>query len=379
LFQKMGYTAYHNVKRVGRSGANHQIDILVEYICPLHTSQIIIEAKSYDSPINKDRIMKLIQIVDDLGADRGILVTTSRFTPEAIKTAEGHNIDLWDREKLVSQIGEIELFATEEKLSQQKIILGKMVVKPNVTTEQAEEIIKNKLVERARGGFLGKGKIIEELEYVKFCYYPYFELDLSMSIYEEEKTGWRNKRKIRKTIKTKVDVNALNGDIVSVDSKSVSTSYSFLKNLSDEEVKIYKLLRDKSRYDTNSIVGFGFSRNKARSILSRLKAKGVVDTSRGKRGKILYKVRIPFPVDPRNLGSISDSFHLEELSDSSMEFIEPNLGPSDVIKRIESYWNSKVENISVVYYPRFICGLKTQDGSKRYDVIDGVSGELREV
>ena len=77
LFKKMGYDVIHNVKKVGRSGAEHQIDVWVEYRCPLHTSKVIIEAKSYDKPIDKDRIMKLVQIVDDLGADRGIIVTTS--------------------------------------------------------------------------------------------------------------------------------------------------------------------------------------------------------------------------------------------------------------------------------------------------------------
>src|SRR3990170_1275738 len=94
LFKKMGYDVIHDIKKVGRSGAEHQIDVLAEYRYPLHTSKVIIEAKSYDRPIDKDRVMKLIQIVNDLGADRGIVVTTSYFTPEAIKTASGHNVEL---------------------------------------------------------------------------------------------------------------------------------------------------------------------------------------------------------------------------------------------------------------------------------------------
>jgi restriction system protein len=116
LFKKMGYQVIHDARKIGLSGAEHQIDVLAEYTCPLHTSKIVVEAKSYDKPIDKDRIMKLTQIVADIGADRGIIVTTSYFTPEAIKTATGHNIELWDREKLAKWLGEIEISASEKGL-----------------------------------------------------------------------------------------------------------------------------------------------------------------------------------------------------------------------------------------------------------------------
>lgn len=67
----------------------------------------MIECKAYDKPINKDIVMKLIQEVADLGADRGILVTTSYFTPDAVSTAEGYNVNLWDYNKLSSLLGEL--------------------------------------------------------------------------------------------------------------------------------------------------------------------------------------------------------------------------------------------------------------------------------
>jgi HJR/Mrr/RecB family endonuclease len=44
--------------------------------------------------------MKLIHEVGDLGVDRGILVTTSYFTPDAVSTAQGYNVELWDNVKL---------------------------------------------------------------------------------------------------------------------------------------------------------------------------------------------------------------------------------------------------------------------------------------
>ena len=60
----------------------------------LHLSRIVIECKAYDTPINKDIVMKLIQEVSDFGVDRGILVTTPYFTPDAVSTANGYNVDL---------------------------------------------------------------------------------------------------------------------------------------------------------------------------------------------------------------------------------------------------------------------------------------------
>jgi hypothetical protein len=73
-----------------------------------------------------------------------------------------------------------------------------------------------------------------------------------------------------------------------------------------------------------------------------------------------------------------DTLDIQEIPKTDATFASPQIEASDMIKRIELYWNTKVSNISIVYYPRFICTLTTQDGSKRTDIIDGITGELRE-
>ena len=183
LFKKMGYDVIHDIKKVGRSGAEHQIDVLAEYKCPLHTSKVIIEAKAYDLPIDKDRIMKLIQIVDDVGADRGIIVTTSYFTPEAIKTYSGHNVELWNREQLAKLLGEIEISASEKGFPTE-IAVKERVVKFNLSVQDAERIEKNTIEERAKGGFLRIGKIIERLDSISLQYFPYYEAEVQASVGE---------------------------------------------------------------------------------------------------------------------------------------------------------------------------------------------------
>lgn len=152
-----------------------------------------------------------------------------------------------------------------------------------------------------------------------------------------------------------------------------------MKILDADELNVYKKLKFKSWYDTSNIVAIGYSRNKASSILKRLTAKGVLSTGKGKRGRIIYQVNIPYPDDPRTLGSLSGTFTLEELSDLKAHFIQPEIDAIDIIRRIELYWDSKVENITLVYYPKYICGLRTEDGSERTDIIDGVNGILNEI
>jgi hypothetical protein len=89
--------------------------------------------------------------------------------------------------------------------------------------------------------------------------------------------------------------------------------------------------------------------------------------------------QILFPSDPRLLGNISNVFKIEEISKDEAKFSAPKMEASDVIKRIELYWNAKVNKIIILNYPYFVCRLITQDGSQRFDIVDAVSGKLREI
>jgi len=378
LFRKMGYDVIHNTKKVGRSRAEHQIDILAQYRCPLHTSQVIVEAKSYDLPIDKDRIMKMIQIVDDLGADHGIIVTTSYFTPEAIKTAKGHNVELWNREQLLKFLGEIELIAVEKGLPTE-VSLKEHVAQPIITIQDAERIEKSTLEQRAKGGFLGIGKIIERLDSITMKYFPYYEAEIETLVSEVEKTGWRSTRTVQKLVAVRISIDALDGDIVTVDESGVSSLYPFLRFLNEDEIRVFRSMKAEW-YNAQSVVGLGFSEGKARKILSGLATSGSVEARRGYRGVIEYRPKIRlFPNDPRGLRSISDVLKMQEISKTDAIFISPEIEASDIIKRIELYWSAKVNNISVLYYPYYVCNLITQDGSQRTDMIDAIRGKLIEL
>ena len=377
LFGKMGYNVIHDVKKTGRSGVEHQVDIFAEIKCPLHTSQIIVEAKSYDLPIDKEKIMKLIQIVDDLGSDRGIIVTTSYFTPEAIKTAKGHNVDLWNREHLVKLLGEVEISSVEKGLPIE-ISVKEHAVRPVLSVPDAHRIEKDALEKRRRGGFLGKGKIIENAESIVLLYLPYYEAEFQTSVPEVEKTGFMSTRTVVKIVSVRVSFDASNGDISVLDESGMVVSpYPFLKKLDGDEIRIFKSMGD-GGYDFRSFAGLGFSDGKVKKILNGLVTKGALKSSRGSRGVIIYRAKTVFPSDPRQLRSISSILKTEEISRRTAEFATPRIESSDIYRRIESYWGAKVDNLSVLYYPYYICKLKTADGSSRLDTIDAMNGRLRE-
>lgn len=378
LFKKNGYDVVHNSKKVGRSGAEHQIDVLAEYRCPLHSSKLVIEAKSFDKPIDKDRIMKLIQIVDDLGADRGIIVTTSYFTPEAIKTADGYNVELWSREQLANYLGEIEISASEKGLPTE-VAIKEHVVKFSLSTQSAESIEREILTQRAKGGLFRTAKIFEKLDSISLQYLPFYEVQLEGSVFEEEKTGLLSKRRVQKIVTARVNFDAQNGDLVTISEEGIAFAFPYLKHLEEEEIRVLRIMKEGGWYSARSVAGIGISEGKARKILSRLSAVGAVKAGSGNRGATIYQPLNAFPTDPRILGSISNKLPMQEISKTEATLNSPAIDASDIVKRIECYWNAQAKKVSVLYYPFYVCSLITQDGSKRKDLIDSVSGKLREL
>lgn len=187
LFRRSGYNVVHNLRKTGKSGVVHQIDVYAEYKAPLHTSVIVIEAKSYEQPIDKDLIMKFVHIVDDLNVDRGIFVTTSDFVASAIMTASQYNnIELWNRDKITSLVGALQL--TSSPSSSDDMAKNIAPVPPNgsekkvrtvaakLSYDQVQLCASEQIKKKAKGGFLGAGKVIEEVKDTALVLYPYYDL-----------------------------------------------------------------------------------------------------------------------------------------------------------------------------------------------------------
>lgn len=78
----------------GKSGVNHQIDIITSHTEGSHTYETAIECKYWKKKISKDIVMKLVQILEDTGISKGIIVSKSGFTRDGIRYAKHTNIGI---------------------------------------------------------------------------------------------------------------------------------------------------------------------------------------------------------------------------------------------------------------------------------------------
>jgi hypothetical protein len=78
----------------GKSGIEHQIDVLTSHSDGLHTYLTDIECKYWNKNIDKDIVMKVDSIVKDCNFSKGIIVSKKGFTPDTIKYAEFVNVGL---------------------------------------------------------------------------------------------------------------------------------------------------------------------------------------------------------------------------------------------------------------------------------------------
>jgi hypothetical protein len=86
----------HNVKMLGRrTGANRQIDVLVREQIGQYPINIIIDCKDYKHPVDVKGVEEFAGLLDDVGAQKGVLVCPVGFTANAKKRAAGLQIDIY--------------------------------------------------------------------------------------------------------------------------------------------------------------------------------------------------------------------------------------------------------------------------------------------
>lgn len=95
LFRLMGYDSEVTV-----STGDYGIDVIAEN----QNEVIAIQCKKYseNNKVGNREVQMFLGAIQrgDLGADRGIIITTSSFTRQAIKQADGTRVELWDSNDL---------------------------------------------------------------------------------------------------------------------------------------------------------------------------------------------------------------------------------------------------------------------------------------
>jgi len=85
----------HDVTEEGKSGARRQTDVKVTQRTKLHTYVTLVECKRWREKVDRQRVDVLGANIEDLGASKGVIFTTSGYEAGAEKYAKSKNIDLF--------------------------------------------------------------------------------------------------------------------------------------------------------------------------------------------------------------------------------------------------------------------------------------------
>lgn len=93
FFRSLGLSAEVEAKVEGARGV-HKIDVYVEGTYHGIKFRWLIECKAWKSNVSKEKVMALASIIQDIGADRGFLLSEEGFQSGAIRSAQKTNITL---------------------------------------------------------------------------------------------------------------------------------------------------------------------------------------------------------------------------------------------------------------------------------------------
>jgi len=239
--------------------------------------------------------MKLIHEVEDLGVDKGILITTSYFTPDAISTAQGYNIELWDGVKLKELLGEV-------SIEEGKVLTNVYYVEPAISVDEAV-----KTVDSTLKGIFGRRGSIESSSLV---FYPFYEMDVDARV--QELKGLVKKKVEARVVRATVLVDAVTGTLCYHDPKTGIIGVASIPPLSDEEARAFRApLSGPLNADMLASL-LSCSTAKARKILQGLVAEGVARVMSGRQ--VFYELGTTIP-EPSSLRPFSSTTNMATGSD----------------------------------------------------------------
>jgi len=120
----------NNFNLEGKSGIKHQIDVLTEQFNGVKSFYTAIECKYWNKKVNKDVVMKLSKIMEDLNIEYGIIVGKSGFTKDTLKFAEHEGVKL----VILKEIDELEDYSNQEvAIGTLDITINMSISKTNIT------------------------------------------------------------------------------------------------------------------------------------------------------------------------------------------------------------------------------------------------------
>lgn len=149
IFKSIGWKAEIEKDIEGVRGT-HEVDVFVTFKQHGIDCQWIVECKYWNSSVPKEKVLALQSIVDDIGADKGVLVSKEGFQSGAINQAHKSNIFL-------TSLDELKELVEEEILSYKAENLEKELVNLNLKYQELVNQAYSKSGEYLKFGFLEYG------------------------------------------------------------------------------------------------------------------------------------------------------------------------------------------------------------------------------
>lgn len=159
FFRRLGCEADVEAKVPG-ARAEHKIDVWVRFKKFGLEIKWVIECKHWNSAVTKEKVLVLRSVVEDVGADKGILISVAGYQSGAVRASEKTNITLTDldglketaKEYLLSSLlHKIETRAIELKYSLLELY-GSEQTSPNSWTSRPLPGIDGSIVCKTIGG-----------------------------------------------------------------------------------------------------------------------------------------------------------------------------------------------------------------------------------
>ena len=120
FYRSLGLEAETDVTVKGARG-EHDIDVVVRLSRAGLDQTWVVECKHWKRPVDKSRVALLAQIVSDVGADRGVILTEAGFQSGASRMANNSNVTLTSlaelRERTASELLELRLGQYRRRLA----------------------------------------------------------------------------------------------------------------------------------------------------------------------------------------------------------------------------------------------------------------------
>ncbi|MGB9728870.1 MAG: restriction endonuclease [Thermoprotei archaeon] len=337
-FSLLGYNVTRNLRIKGKSGALHEIDVYAEKEGPEGKIRIIIEAKDYSEPVTKEWVMKLAEVKEDIGADKAILITSSRFTPSAIAIAQNKGVDLWDHEILA------------EKLKMMKINEKEVNVKilsVSLTKDEALKIVFKNL----RRILFFKSERIKDFSLV---FHPTYLFEIRTVEFVSSFVGKPTKRYIKRYLM----IDSVNGNVLGF-YKISGRSYI---NVNDPLMRVLAILSSKGEIllnDAEKMISKELIKDMINQHIFSYDAKKNILRLDQRKSHIL--------VNPNIIEKKLVTLYEKEL------FIEKSVTSIDsLFDKLSGEFAFDVLTMATIFYPFYKAVVVDKSGGERYIYVDGV-------